>query len=65
MAKGGRDEGYEPDTQLRDFENVPLTEDIDAYFGREVRPHVPDAWIDREKGQGRLRDQLQPPLLQV
>jgi type I restriction enzyme M protein len=34
---------------LRDFENVPLKEDIDSYFEREVRPHVPDAWLDRSK----------------
>jgi type I restriction enzyme M protein len=41
--------GYEPDPDLRDFENVPLKEDVDAYFAREVRPHVPDAWMDRSK----------------
>jgi len=40
---------YEPDSKLRDFENVPLKDDIDAYFEREVRPHVPDAWMDRSK----------------
>ncbi|HYK92384.1 MAG TPA: class I SAM-dependent DNA methyltransferase, partial [Acidobacteriota bacterium] len=40
---------YEPDPDLRDFENVSLKEDIDAYFDREVRPHVPDAWMDRSK----------------
>jgi type I restriction enzyme M protein len=39
----------EPDTELRDYENVPLKEDIHAYFEREVRPHVPDAWIDESK----------------
>lgn len=49
VAKGGRNEGYEPDADLRDFENVPLKDDIDAYFAREVRPHVPDAWMDRTK----------------
>jgi type I restriction enzyme M protein len=38
-----------PDPDLRDCENVPLDEDIDAYFAREVTPHVPDAWIDRSK----------------
>ena len=32
VAKGGRGEGYEPDPDLRDFENVPLKDDIDAYF---------------------------------
>ena len=49
VASGGHDGGYEPDADLRDFENVPLTDDIDAYFDREVRPHVPDAWMDRSK----------------
>jgi type I restriction enzyme M protein len=49
VARGGRNEGYEPDTDLRDFENVPLKDDIDAYFKREVQPHVPDAWMDRSK----------------
>src|SRR5207249_9532193 len=39
----------EPDANLRDTENVPLNEDVDAYFQREVLPHVPDAWIDHEK----------------
>ena len=38
-----------PDTKLRDHERVPLTEDIDDYYQREVKPHVPDSWIDREK----------------
>ena len=41
--------GFEPDPKLRDFENVPLADDVDAYFAREVRPHVPDAWMDRAK----------------
>lgn len=49
VRKDGREDGYEPDTALRDFENVPLKDDIDAYFEREVRPHVPDAWMDRDK----------------
>jgi type I restriction enzyme M protein len=39
---------YEPDTALKDAENIPLKEDIVSYFQREVRPYVPDAWIDRE-----------------
>ena len=39
----------EPDTGLRDNENVPLGEDVFAYFEREVKPHVPDAWIDESK----------------
>ena len=38
-----------PDAALRDTENVPLGEDIDAYFKREVLPHASDAWIDPEK----------------
>jgi len=37
------------DSALRDTENVPLADDIEAYFEREVRPHAPNAWIDREK----------------
>ena len=39
----------EPDTGLRDYENVPLGESIEDYFAREVQPHVPDAWIDQDK----------------
>lgn len=37
------------DTSKRDTENVPLTEDIDSYFNREVKPYNPDAWIDKSK----------------
>ncbi len=40
---------YESDSELRDTETVPLLEDIDDYFQREVIPHVPDAWIDYDK----------------
>jgi len=39
----------EPDTELRDYENIPLKEDIGEYMAREVLPHVPDAWIDESK----------------
>jgi len=39
----------EPDTELRDYENVPLKEDVDEYMKREVLPHVPDAWVDESK----------------
>lgn len=46
---GSRGSGFEADTDLRDFENVPLTEDVDAYFEREVKPHMADAWMDRSK----------------
>jgi type I restriction enzyme M protein len=38
-----------PDANLRDTENVPLGEDVETYFKREVLPHAPDAWIDHEK----------------
>ena len=40
-----------PDSDLRDTENVPLCEDVETYFKREVLPHAPDAWIDHEKTQ--------------
>ncbi|MEQ1935006.1 MAG: N-6 DNA methylase, partial [Fimbriimonadaceae bacterium] len=49
VARGSGEKGYEPDSDLRDFESVPLNEDIDDYFEREVRPHVPDAWMDCSK----------------
>ena len=39
----------EPDLELRDYENVPLKEDIHDYMAREVLPHVPDAWVDEAK----------------
>ena len=39
----------EPDSDLRDYENVPLKEDVDEYMAREVLPHVPDAWVDHDK----------------
>lgn len=41
----------QPDTALRDTENVPLTEDIKEYFKREVLPFAPDAWIDEKKSK--------------
>ncbi len=49
VLKDGKNNGYEPDADLRDFENVPLKDDVDAYFKREVLPHVKDAWMDRTK----------------
>ena len=39
----------EPDTDRRDYENVPLKEDMDECMKREVLPHVPDAWVDESK----------------
>ncbi|GAA3736990.1 class I SAM-dependent DNA methyltransferase [Spinactinospora alkalitolerans] len=44
-----KDGSPEPDPDLRDYENVPLEEDVHAYLEREVLPHVPDAWIDEDK----------------
>jgi type I restriction enzyme M protein len=38
-----------PDAELRDFENVPLKEDVTKYFKSEVLPHLPDSWIDNSK----------------
>jgi len=49
VIRDDRTPGYEADSELREFENVPLNEDIDGYFEREVRPAVPDAWMDRSK----------------
>ena len=54
-----------PITDLRDFENVPLKDDIDDYFEREVRSARARRLDGPQQGQGRLRDQLQPALLQV
>jgi type I restriction enzyme M protein len=39
----------EPDPELRDSESVPLSESVEAFFEREVKPHVPDAWIDTNR----------------
>jgi type I restriction enzyme M protein len=44
-----KDGNPEPDPELRDTESVPLEEPVEAFFEREVRPHVPDAWIDTSK----------------
>ncbi len=48
-AKGKQKGKPQPDSALRDTENVPYTEDVGEYFKREVLPHAPDAWIDPEK----------------
>ena len=48
-TKGKQKGKPQPDANLRDTENVPLSEDVVAYFEREVIPHAPDAWIDHEK----------------
>jgi type I restriction enzyme M protein len=39
----------EADPELRDYESVPLAEAVETFFAREVKPHVPDAWIDTDK----------------
>lgn len=50
LATKGKLKGKkQPDASLRDTENVSLSEDVEAYFKREVLPHVADAWIDHEK----------------
>ena len=52
LGQKGKQKGKpRPDSSLRDTENVPLGEDIQAYFEREVLPHAPDAWIDHEKSK--------------
>jgi type I restriction enzyme M protein len=48
-TRGKRRGKPKPDSKLRDSEEVPLGEDVDEYFQREVVPHVPDAWIDHDK----------------
>lgn len=40
-----------PDSKLRDYERVPLSEDIEQYFSREVEPHLPNSWIDFDKSK--------------
>ncbi|MGK7872305.1 MAG: N-6 DNA methylase [Xenococcaceae cyanobacterium] len=55
QSKKGKSVEYEADSSLRDFENVPLKEDIISFFLREVRPYVEDAWINPDK---KMRDEL-------
>ena len=50
LGQRGKTKGQpQADSSLRDTENVPLSEDLDTYFKREVLPHVSDAWIDHSK----------------
>ncbi|MBG0798862.1 SAM-dependent DNA methyltransferase [Methylocystis sp. L43] len=50
LSSKGKQKGKpQAESSLRDTENVPLSEDVEAYFKREVLPHAPDAWIDHEK----------------
>lgn len=44
-----KEDNFEPDPELRDTESVPLSESVETFFEREVKPHVPDAWIDTDK----------------
>jgi type I restriction enzyme M protein len=48
-GKGKQKGKPQPDSSLRDTENVPLSEEVEVYFKREVLPHAPDAWIDHDK----------------
>ena len=54
MKKGKK----QPDTSLRDTENVPLKEDIKESFEREVLPFAPDAWVDEKKSKVDMRFRL-------
>ncbi len=50
LGQRGKTKGKpQPDSSLRDTENVPLSEDVEAYFAREIEPHAPSAWIDHDK----------------
>ena len=52
LGEKGKQKGKpQSDSALRDTENVPLSDDITAYFKREVLPHAPDAWIDHDKSK--------------
>ncbi|MCB8820925.1 type I restriction-modification system subunit M [Microvirga rosea] len=52
LGERGKNKGKpQADSSLRDTENVPLSEDVEAYFRREVLPHAEDAWIDHEKAK--------------
>jgi len=51
FEKGKQKGKPQPDSKLRNTENVPLGQDISEYFAREVLPHAPDAWIDEAKSK--------------
>ena len=46
-----KDGTLKPDSKLRDSERIPLSEDIEEYFNREVEPHLPESWIDFDKSK--------------
>ena len=58
---------YEPDTNLRDTEQIRLLEEggIDGFLDREVLPYANDAWYQPNKAEDRLRDQFQSEFLQA
>ena len=50
LGQKGKQKGRpQPDPELRDTENVPLSEDVATFFRREVLPHAPDAWVDEDR----------------
>ncbi|MGP1666401.1 MAG: SAM-dependent DNA methyltransferase, partial [Rhodanobacter sp.] len=52
LSQKGKHKGQpQPNSSLRDTENVPFGQDIGEYFNREVLPHAPDAWIDEDKSK--------------
>ena len=44
-----KDGNPKPDSKLRDTERIPLSDNIEEYFKREVEPHLPNSWMDRDK----------------
>ena len=54
VVKTDRHGNPKPDSTKRDHERVPLLDDIENYFEREVQPHLPDSWLDRSKDKTRL-----------
>ncbi|MDB4316320.1 type I restriction-modification system subunit M [Cyclobacteriaceae bacterium] len=46
-----KDGNPKPDSSLRDSERIPLSDDIEEYFSREVEPHIPNSWIDYDKSK--------------
>ena len=49
LIKLDRKGNRKPDSKLRDNERIPLSENIEEYFDREVSPHLPESWMDRKK----------------
>ena len=51
VIKYKKDGTPKPDTNLRGYERIPLSEDIETFYSREVKPHLPDSWIDFSKNK--------------